>query len=132
MTRHAPAVLEAFDTLCEYVDGDKSVPVEERMKHALAEILAPKHELLRRRAETITQPIAERHGVTVGLIFGRSRARHITAARDALCAELVARGWTYANVGRALRVSRPSAFEAAARGRRAETAKASERKAARG
>ena len=132
MTRHAPAVLEAFDAFCAILEADKSIPVEERMKHALAEIIAPKHELLRRRAETIAQPIAERHGVTVGLIFGRSRARHITAARDALCAELVARGWTYANVGRALGVSRPSAFEAAARGVRGVTANASERKAARG
>jgi len=127
MTRHAPAVLEAFDTLCEYVDGDKSVPFEERMKHALAEILAPKHELLRRRAEAIAQPIAERHGVTVAAIFGPRRQRHITAARDALCAELVAREWTHTDIGRVLGIGRTSAMRAAVRGVRAAMAKEGKR-----
>jgi chromosomal replication initiation ATPase DnaA len=130
MSRHAPSVLEAFDTFCAIVDRDKSIPVEERMKHALAEILAPKHELLRRRAETIAQPIAERHGVTVAAIFGPRRQRHITAARDALCAELVAREWTHTDIGRVLGIGRTSAMRAAVRGVRAERANVSERKAA--
>jgi len=127
MTRHAPAVLEAFDAFCAILEADKSVPVEERMKHALAEILAPKHELLRRRAETIAQPIAERHGVTVAAIFGPRRQRHITVARGALCAELVAREWTHTDIGRVLGIGRTSAMRAAVRGVRAETVKEGKR-----
>jgi hypothetical protein len=100
--RHAPSVEEAWDIFCRVVDAEKQLPVEERIKVALAEILAPKHELLRRRAEVIAQPIAERHDVTVAAIFGLSRARYITAARDELCGELLGRAWSPADVARAL------------------------------
>jgi CRP-like cAMP-binding protein len=124
---YSPAVLEAFDTFCKYLESDQSIPVEERMKAALAEILAPKHELLRRRAETIAQPIAERHGVGLGELFARSKRRDVVAARDALCGELIARGWTQADVGRVLRVSAAGVSYMAGRRRASGEAKEGKR-----
>jgi hypothetical protein len=124
----APAVEAAWETFARIVNAETSLPVEERIKHALAEIIAPKNELLRRRAEMIAEPISQRHDVTVASIFGRSRVRYITAARDELCAELLARDWSQADVARALGLSSQAPLQAATRHReRAAVAKAARR-----
>jgi len=130
MSRHAPAVLETFDAFCAIVNGEAALPVEERMKHALAELLAPKNDLLRRRAATIAQPIAERHAVPVAALFGRSKARDVVAARDELYAALLASGWSQANVMRALGVSERDPARGAARWRARVGSIRSERKVA--
>lgn len=113
--KHSPAVEQAFADFACLVNDDPSRSTEERIKHALAEIIAPRHELWRRRAREAAEPIAKRHGVTVAALFGRRRAADVVAARDELCAELLARGWSMADVARALGQTRQQPARAAER-----------------
>lgn len=113
--KHSPAVEQAFADFTCLVNDDPSRSTEERIKHALAEIIAPRHELLRRRALDAAQPIATRHGVPVAAILGRRRAADVVAARDELCAELLARGWSLADVARATGQTRQQPARAAER-----------------
>lgn len=130
--KHSPAVEAAWETFARFVTTETSLSVEDRMKCAIAELLAPKNELLRRRAKQVAEPIAKRHDVTVGAIFGRSLARYITAARDELCAELLAREWSQADVARALGMSGRDPARGAARHRSRAMRNAQGRTAAHG
>lgn len=95
-----------------------AVAIEMRRGPVVLNELEPgRNDALREAAAVIAEPIAERHGVSVGAIFGRSLARYVTAARDELCAELLAREWSQADVARALGMSGRDPARGAARHR---------------